>query len=158
MVKVDSQKVLTALEDFTVGQRDLIENAASQQWIFVEDGEGYYRIKNVGTGLYLTTKRMAPQNDGMGQEKEIILTESAKSDSQLWKPALSGHIVSGVSWNGNKLYAAVDTGIPDVGQRIITWTGPEDNQKMIFRKIDETEYYQILNFDSNGKLAASGER
>lgn len=153
LVKVDSQKVLTALEDFTVGQRDLIENAASQQWIFVEDGEGYYRIKNVGTGLYLTTKRMAPQNDGMGQEKEIILTESAKSDSQLWKPALSGHIVSGVSWNGNKLYAAVDTGIPDVGQRIITWTGPEDNQKMIFRKIDETEYYQILNFDSNGKLA-----
>ena len=153
LVKVDSQKVLTALEDFTVGQRDLIENAASQQWIFVEDGEGYYRIKNVGTGLYLTTKRMAPQNDGMGQEKEIILTESAESDSQLWKPALSGHIVSGVSWNGNKLYAAVDTGIPGVGQRIITWTGPEDNQKMIFRKIDETEYYQILNFDSNGKLA-----
>lgn len=153
LVKVDSQKVLTALEDFTVGQRDLIEHAASQQWIFVEDGEGYYRIKNVGTGLYLTTKRMAPQNDGMGQEKEIILTESAESDSQLWKPALSGHIVSGVSWNGNKLYAAVDTGIPGVGQRIITWTGPEDNQKMIFRKIDETEYYQILNFDSNGKLA-----
>ena len=153
LVKVDSQKVLTALEDFTVGQRDLIENAASQQWIFVEDGEGYYRIKNVGTGLYLTTKRMAPQNDGMGQEKEIILTESAESDAQLWKPALSGHIVSGVSWNGNKLYAAVDTGIPGVGQRIITWTGPKDNQKMIFRKIDETEYYQILNFDSNGKLA-----
>ena len=153
LVKVDSQKVLTALEDFTVGQRDLIENAASQQWIFVEDGEGYYRIKNVGTGLYLTTKRMAPQNDGMGQEKEIILTESAESDAQLWKPVSSGYIVSGIAWNNEKLYAAVDGGNITAGTRIITWTGPEGNQKMVFRKIDETEYYQILNFDSNGKLA-----
>lgn len=53
-----------------------------QHWLFEEGSDGYYRIKNVASNLYLTSPRTSASD---ARDKKLTLQEKQESDSQLWK-------------------------------------------------------------------------
>jgi len=53
-----------------------------QHWVFEEVADGYYRVKNIGSDLYLTSPRTQP-SDAM--DMNLTMEERQESDSQLWK-------------------------------------------------------------------------
>lgn len=86
LVSTNNGKAVTAKES-SAGSG--IEFAAKdtedekQKWVFEKAGvEGYYRVKNVASGLYMTTPRTA-ESDAM--DLRLTLEEQRETDSQLWK-------------------------------------------------------------------------
>lgn len=58
-------------------------NDKKQQWIFEKSEEdGYYRVQNVASGLYLTSPRT---EDADPMEQNLTLEQKKDGDGQLWK-------------------------------------------------------------------------
>lgn len=55
------------------------QNDIVQRWIFVEDSPGFYRIRHLATGLYLTTTESTKNNS------DVFLEKKNKIKEQLWK-------------------------------------------------------------------------
>lgn len=137
-----------------------------QQWVFENGEDGYYFVKNVASGLYLTT----PRTGNSDQIDRAFLTVEEKSaentDSQLWKPstAVGGDVsepaetVEGwinTAAAGN-MYLSVDGGTAEDGKGIILWTGPEANQKWQFQPAGSQKEYFIVNITTGKALTSPG--
>ena len=54
----------------------------NQHWVFEEAADGYYRVKNVASELYLTSPRTQISD---ARDRNLTLQEKQESDSQLWR-------------------------------------------------------------------------
>lgn len=136
-----------------------------QQWTFEAASEGYYYVKNVASGLYMTTPRIS---DSDAIDRAYLTVEEKKTgnaDSQLWKPSISvneytpepAKMVEG--WLGSgaaNMYLAVDGAATEDGKGIILWTGPESNQKWQFQPAESRTEYYIVNQTTNKALTSPG--
>lgn len=138
------------------------DNDKSQQWVFEstrEIAEGFYRIKNVNSGLYLTSPRTKSADEpDLSNIVQKALEEN--SESQLWKPgftveefvdpsipdlgteASEGYLTSKAA---PKQHLSVDGGKAEEGKGIIIWQGPEPNQQWSFEPIGTEGEYVIKN-------------
>ncbi|MFE7835606.1 RICIN domain-containing protein, partial [Streptomyces sp. NPDC057474] len=54
--------------------------ADSQKWTLVEAGDGYYELKNVGSGLHTGVAQSATSNGA-----PVVQWNDVNNDDQLWK-------------------------------------------------------------------------
>lgn len=67
--------------DYTYMSLNSYTGLDSQKWEFIYVSDGYYNIRNVSNGRYLT----APANSSTGSEIEQAALSASKTDRQLWK-------------------------------------------------------------------------
>lgn len=134
-----------------------------QQWTFEAGGDGFYYVKNVASGLYMTTPRTA-SSDAMDLYLTIEEKKTESTDSQLWKPSVSvneytpepeetvkGYLAS--NGNANQLLS-VNGGDAVDGLDIIMWQGTESNQEWEFQPAGQNAEYYIVNAVTQMVLAA----
>jgi glucosylceramidase len=61
------------------------DGGANQQWVFTYDGNGYYTIQNVASGLYLTDPNGSTSNGAQLQQQT-----ADNLDDQLWALVWTG--------------------------------------------------------------------
>lgn len=138
------------------------ESDTKQQWTFEAAPDGFYYVKNVATGLYMTTPR---QSDSDAIDRVFLTIEEKRTenaDSQLWKPSVAvnvyqaptveGYLASSV--NTNQLLS-VNGGDAVDGKDIIMWQGTEANQQWKFQPTAAGNEYYIVNAVTDMALAAA---
>ncbi len=94
LVSTNNGKAIAPLsisEGSKINFETLNEKNTRQQWVFEDAGDGYRYVRNVGSGLYLTTPR-TQASDKLDQELALQEKAASVSDSQLWKMGESGKI------------------------------------------------------------------
>lgn len=158
-VQVQTEETGSQVDTASIDMED-----PGQQWIFEEASDGWYYVKNVESGLYLTT----PRTDDSDMANRYLTMEELQenNDAQLWKPNFAadesvpepeegaeGWLTSQAASN---MYLAVDGGTSEEGKGIILWTGPESNQKFQFQPAESGTEYYIVNIATNKALSSPG--
>lgn len=154
-------------EGSQVDTADIDFDDKKQQWIFEAASDGWYYVKNVESGLYLTTPR-TNVSDNMQNQYLTMESKRENADSQLWKPSVSVNAgeqkpeITEEGWLNNgaaeNMYLSVDGGTSEDGEEIITWTGidgqPEKNQIWKFSETEEKGVYRIINTNSGMAISS----
>ena len=85
-VQVQSESQGSQVDTAAVNMED-----ARQQWVFEEASDGWYYVKNVASGLYLTTPRTS-ESDAMDNRYLTMETLQENNDAQLWKPSIQVNV------------------------------------------------------------------
>lgn len=85
-VQVQSENQGSQVDTAAVNMED-----ARQQWVFEEASDGWYYVKNVASGLYLTTPRTS-ESDAMDNRYLTMETLQENNDAQLWKPSIQVNV------------------------------------------------------------------
>lgn len=118
---------------------------ASQQWEFELQTSGYYKIKSVHSGLYLSV-----ENNSSEQNTAVVQKEFNNGSGQLWKVELLNDGAykltpkSGESTNrvlASAYYGVIADGIAVQQRLFVDDTNYKDEWILISRKLDIVNYY-----------------
>lgn len=154
------------------------ESDTKQQWQMeeTEDEEGYFRVKSVASGYYLTTPRTSEQDELDWQYLTVKAADD--SESQMWttdtsvqmiqpqepgdvpsQDTVKSHLASKANDGTSNQYLGVKGGSTAAGEELLTWTGPEPNQQWQFAETEEdSKVYRIMNTNSGLAVTAQNMR
>ena len=146
-------------------QKTAVEDSDSQIWILEKtDTDGAYKIKNKATGLYVTAEaasnlKKVCQDTIADSSLQIWLTEAditAVEAAPIPKAEGEDHLASVAD---ESQFLAVSGGSTAEDTQIMTWTGPEDNQKWKFQETEEgSKEYYLVNINSDRVISAQDMR
>ena len=146
-------------------QKTAVEDSDSQIWILEKtDTDGAYKIKNKATGLYVTAEaasnlKKVCQDTLADSSLQVWLTEAditAVEAAPIPKAEGEDHLASVAD---ESQFLAVSGGSTEEDTQIMTWTGPEDNQKWKFQETEEgSKEYYLVNINSDKVISAQDMR
>lgn len=121
-----------------------------QRWEITSVSNGYYRIKNVYTGKYLT----APANYSEGSliEQSTLLTSTQTQDRQLWSFTQMGtqFCIQAKSHESSGMYIASSASINVYGYALIQTSNPANNREKWILEPTTTAYLFGLDYNQKG--------